>query len=260
MKRTTSLCLVLGALVAMAFVMSGAPLSAEEPKVSTFAPAADLAGEASGYIEALEEAVKDESGFDDAKAKIAKDANTLIIVALALGMHDKDNDLKNAAPAMIKAAQELVAAKDHAAAKAAVESLKAASKGKAAGADKLKWEKVASLPELMQAVPLINTKLKKGTKGSRFEKKLTESAGQSAVLAAIAQGTIANSGDTKKPDKAEEWTKFCVQMRDAAAAVNASIHAKDQKATEAGIEKMTKACDDCHAVFNEEAKATEEKE
>jgi hypothetical protein len=260
MKRTTSLCLVFGALVAVGLVMVAGRLSAEEPKVSTFAPAEDLAAEASGCIEQLEDAVKDESGFDDAKAKIAKDANTLVVIALALGMHDKDNAFKNAAPAMIKAAQELAAAKDHAAAKAAVDALKAASKSKAAGADKLKWEKVASLPELMQAVPLINTKLKKATKGSRFEKKLTESAGQSAVLAAIAQGTIANSGDTKKPDKSAEWTKFCVQMRDAAGAVNASIHAKDQKATEAGIEKMTKACDECHAVFNEEAKATGEKE
>lgn len=259
MKRTTSLCLMSGALVALGFAMLGGPLSAEEPKVSTFAPAKDLAAEATGYIEALDEAVKDESGFEDAKAKIAKDANTLVVVALALGMHDTDSDLKNAAPAMIKAAQELAAAKDHAAAKAAMDALKAAAKSKG-DASKLKWEKVASLPELMQAVPLINTKLKKATKGSRFSKKLADSAGQSAVLAAIAQGTIANSGETKKPEKAEEWAKFCVQMRDAAAAVNAGVHAKDQKATEAAIEKMTKACDDCHAVFNEGVKATEEKE
>jgi hypothetical protein len=243
--------LLLGTLVGVA-ALPAVGLAADAPKVSTFAPAEDLAGQVDEYIQGFEEAVKAEGDFADAQSKIAKDANTLVVIVLALGMHDADNPYKAAAPAMVKAAGELAAAKDHAAAKAAVEALKKAATDKAGGADKLKWEKVASLPELMKAVPLINTKLKKAVGGSRFEKKLKESAGLSATLAAIAQGSIANAGDTDKPAEVEKWGKYCEQMREAAAAVNAGIHAKDQKATEAAMEKLTKACDDCHAVFHED--------
>jgi len=106
----------------------------------------------------------------------------------------------------------------------------------------------------MKAVPLINNKLKRAVGGSRFEKKLKDSAGYSATLAAIAQGSIANSGDTMKPGEVEKWGNFCVQMREAAAAVNAGVHAKDQKATEAAMEKLNQSCDDCHAVFHPEEK------
>jgi hypothetical protein len=254
MKRTTWLCLLVGVFVGVALLSAGGVAMADAPKVSTFAPAKDLAGQVNEYLKDLEDAVKNESEFADNQGKIAKDANTLIVIVLALGMHDTDNPYKAAAPALIKATQDLAAAKDHAAAKAATEAVKKAASSKAGGADKLKWEKVASLPELMKAVPLINNKLKRSVGGSRFEKKLDESAGYSAALAAIAQGAIANSGETEKPGEVEKWGKFCVQMREAAAAVNAGIHAKDQKATEAAMEKLTQSCDDCHAVFHADVK------
>jgi len=43
-------------------------------------------------------------------------------------------------------------------------------------------------------------------------------------------------------------------MREAAAAVNASIRVKNQKAVEESMDRLQKSCDDCHAVFKEEEK------
>ena len=63
------------------------------------------------------------------------------------------------APAMIRAATKLAAAKDYAEAKAAVAAVRRAAKAKPPGPAKLKWEKVASLKQLMLAVPVINTNL-----------------------------------------------------------------------------------------------------
>jgi len=42
-------------------------------------------------------------------------------------------------------------------------------------------------------------------------------------------------------------------MRDAAAEVNANIRAGDIEATEKAMEALAQSCDDCHAVFHEEA-------
>jgi hypothetical protein len=239
-------------LVGVAVLAQAGLVSAEAPaapKVSTFAPAEDLVGQVDAYLGRLEEAVGSEADFKDAEGKIARDANTLILVSLALGLHDTDNKYKAAAPAMVKAGQQVAAAKDYAAAKAAVAELKKAAEAGAASGE-LKWEKVATLSALMKQVPMINTKLKRNMR--RFSTKAKESAGDTATLAVIAQGSMANSDETKKPGEVKEWYKYCEQMRDAAAAVNAAIHAGDQKAADKQMKAMTKSCDDCHAVFNPE--------
>ena len=64
--------------------------------------------------------------------------------------------------------------------------------------------------------------------------------------------------ETDKPDEVEKWCQFCIQMRDAAAAVNAGIRAQDQEATKAAMARLGQSCHDCHAVFHEEALETEE--
>lgn len=256
MKSLTLLAFRGAIAVGLTLLALGAAATADEAKVSSYAPAADLASQVGELIERLEKAVASEDDYNDSTARIGRDANTLSVVALALGIHDEDNPYKKAAPGMIKACQDLAAAADYAAAKSACEAVKKASTDATGDPTSLKWEKVASLPELMAAVPLINTKMKRGFRGSRFKKKAKDTAGQSAVLAAIAQGSIANSGDTEKPDEVDSWTAYCIDMRDAAAEVNAAIHAQDQDATQAAVVKLTKSCDDCHAVFHEAALGT----
>jgi hypothetical protein len=222
--------------------------------ISAFAPADDLGSQIPAYIKDLEKAVETEEAFKDSGDKIGKSANTLILVSLGLGLHDQDNKHKPNAPAVIKAAKELAAAKDLAAAQAALGAIKKAVAGEGGPVEgQLKWEKVASLPELMKQVPLVNTKLKRYTKGSRLQSKAADTQGMSAVIAVIAHGSIANAGDTEKPDAVEQWTKQCIQMRDAAAAVNQGIRAGDEAATTKAMEALAKSCDDCHVIFHKEA-------
>jgi hypothetical protein len=268
MKNRILLSLVLLSLVGLLF--SPGPAAAADakamppaPKVSTFAPAKDLAIQADQYIKSLKTSVANPQDYADDHEKIAKESNTLIIIALTLGLHDQESKYKARAGAMMKAAQAVAATKDYASAKKAVAALQdvAAGKDNADGVE-LKWEKVASLPELMKQVPLINNKLKRAIKPEKFKKKAKDSAGYSAVIAAIAQGSMANSSETKKPEEVKKWYEFAAAMRDDAGALNAAIHKGDEPAAAAVMKRLQQGCEDCHAVFhpeaNEKAKAAGE--
>ena len=220
--RLTTVCGVLGAaLIGLACIVATGPAAAAPPAppVSTFAPAADLVQQLDAYVNDLDETVASEAEYKDSEEKVVKEANTLILIALALGLHDtdnKDNKYKTAAPAIIKAAKDLAAANNYAAAKAGVAALKAAMQGQGAGGG-LKWEKVASLEQLMKQVPVINTKLK--MKLARLSaKNVKDTAGYSAVLAVIAQGSIADTSRAKSDAQVQQWQEFCVEMRDSAGA------------------------------------------
>ena len=243
---------VLALVFCIAMVAQAAP--PEAPKVSTFAPAKDLSTQLDEYVSDLQESVKSEDEYADSEGKIGKDANTVAVIALALGLSDEDSKFKKAAPALIEASQAVATAKDYAAAKKAVAELKAAmtAEGDAAGLD---WnKKVASMPELMAQVPLINTKLKRYARGSRMKKKADDLKGYTAVIAAIGQASMANAADTDKPGETEKWYAYCAQMRDAAAAVNKAVADGDADAVNEKVEALQKSCDDCHAVFHEEEK------
>ncbi|NQT11852.1 MAG: hypothetical protein HQ582_03830, partial [Planctomycetes bacterium] len=223
------------------------------PAVSTYAPAEDLASQVQAYIEDLEEAVENEEEYNDSVEKIAQKSNTLILIALGLGLNDGDDPLKVAAPAILKAAQQLALAKDFAGAKAGVDAVKAAAASTDGDPAALEWDKVASLPELMKAVPLINTRLKRYIRKGREEKAkgaAADLAGHAAVLAVIAQGSMANAGETEQPNEVEKWQAFCVQMRAAAAGVNAGIREFGQEgapaafeATQAAMQELAQSCD-----------------
>jgi len=229
-----------------------APVGGDEVKVSAFAPAEDLVNQFDAILKDLTKAVESETEFKDAESKIPKDVNTLIVVAQALGLHDQENKYQKNAPAIVKAAQALAGAKGYADAKQGVEALaKAAAEGGEGPA--LTWEKMASLEELMKAVPLINTKLKRNTTGSRFKSRAKDTAGYAAVIAAIGHASIADLSETKSPEEVEKWKKYCVEMRDAAGALNAAIRAGDEKAAADVMAKLAQSCDDCHAVFHKEA-------
>lgn len=244
----------MGTLLGVLVVSGSLALAAEmpeAPKLSTFAPAPALAKQLEGYVKGLDEAVKSETDYKDAEAKVPKDANTVLLLALALGMHDSDNAYKAAAPGLVEAAKKLMAAQKYAAAKAAVEALQAAMKSQG-DPSKLSWKdaEAASLPALMQQVPLVNGKLKRYAKQA---KKVDDARGLAAVTAVIAQGSMALADKTQKPNEAAKWFQYCAEMRDACVQVDASLQAKDAKATEAAMESLTKSCDVCHEVFNPKA-------
>lgn len=225
------------------------------PPVSKFAPADDLVDQFDYYTKRIEEALAEKSDFDDAaKSRLKKDANTLSALALSLGMHDANNRFNASAVEVLKASQSLATSANYEAAKAGLEALKKAISTTAAAKEKLKWEQVASLEELMKQVPTVNAALKRGLTPQRFKTLQKQSAGQAATLAAIAQAVMADSTAVKHPADLEKWYQDCAEMRDAAGSVNAAIHADDQAATAAAMSRLAKSCETCHAVFRKESK------
>lgn len=222
------------------------------PKPSTYAPAADLVKAVDDYISRISEALATEDDFADLKARVIKDAETVAVLALVLGLHDEKNNYQAAAPALITAARELsaAAATDYAAAKKALTALEAA-KSASGDPSTLKWQKVASLKELMEQVPLVNSRLKRNMR--RFDRQADAIAVDAAILAAIGQGSMANVDETSQPSNTEKWFAFCADMRNAAAEVNKAAKQKDAAAAEKAVAALTKSCDDCHAVFHPEA-------
>lgn len=272
-NRLCILLSVLGITIALTFVVGcpiavaqqveikDAPPPPKPPKVSSFAPAKDLADQVDKYIKDIETTLESEQEYKDSENKIGRCTNTLAVIALCLGMHDEDNKYKSRAAALIKASQALAAATDYQSARKAFEGVKAAADGKTDFQTELKWEKVASLPDLMKQVPNINTKLKLNIKGAKFKSKAKDTAGYTAVIGAIGQGSIADISKAKNAEEVKQWYEYMMMMRDAAREANAAIHAGNQPAaTEAVMKKLTKSCDDCHKVFHPEALLIEETE
>ncbi|MGQ9606456.1 MAG: hypothetical protein ACUVTW_09665 [Thermogutta sp.] len=218
------------------------------PKASTFAPAQDLVVAVDSYIERIGEALADANEFADLQSRVVKDAETVSVLALVLGLHDEDNSYKAAASELIKTSQAVAQASDYAAAKAAFEKLQAAKTAK--GGAVTGWIRVASLKALMEQVPLVNSRLKRNLR--RFDRQAEGIAVDAAVLAAIAQGSMANLDETIQPSNSEKWFAFCEQMRDAAAAVNKAARAKDEASAVTAERALAKSCDDCHAIFHPE--------
>lgn len=223
------------------------------PKVSAFAPAADLETQADKCVKKLVKVITEETEFDYIKEKVGNEANTLVVIALALGLHDEPNKYKDRAGALMQAAAALAASPDLATAKCRVAAVQEAADGKLKSGLELRWGRAASLPELMKQVPLINTKLKRYVKGSKFKSKAHLTVGYSAVIAAIAQGSMADTSEAKTPEQIKQWFNLSIAMRDSAGALNAAIHKGDEAAGAEAMKKLAQSCNDCHAVFHPEA-------
>jgi hypothetical protein len=233
--------------------VEGMPLP---PKVSSFAPAEDLAYQMDKYIGEMEKGTATESDYKELpEGKVSQTGSTMVLLAVALGASDQDNKYKANAGALLAACQKLAVAADYAATKQAVAAVVAAAKGEGKGTAEVKWARLADLKELMKQVPNVNTKLKSNL--NHLKSKAKEAAGNSATLAVIAQGAMANVADTRKPAESQKWFAFCTEMREAAAAVNASIRVKNEKAVSETMDRLQKSCDDCHAIFKEEEKKPE---
>lgn len=246
------------AILSVAIGSLGVVLAADPPappKLSTVAPAADLVAQAKLYVEGFAKGLASEQDYKDNADKIKRDAHTLTALALVLGNHDADNELKASAPAVIATSQELAKAKDFAAAKSALEKVRLAMEGKgepAADAGAPKWARVASMGQLMKQVTFVNNRLKRGMR--RFGKQNEEQARDAAVLAAIAQTVVYDTHEVKNPGDLDRWYQLCGQMRDAAGELNAKVSTADKAGAEAALLKLAQNCDDCHKVFRIEEK------
>jgi hypothetical protein len=282
MKLTKHWSWLIGVALAAAMLSAGGGAWAAgppaAPKVSTFAPAKDLVAQIDFYLGRIDEAVATEAEYKDFDTRVPKDANTLVLLTLAAGLDDQDNAYKAAAPALLKAAQELAkaaaftepppgtqtppaeVAKRYAAVKAAAAALKKAAESKDGNPAALTWTKVADLPELMKQVPLVYNRLKRNLRADRFKKRAAANAGDTTTLAVIAQGVIADTSAVKKAGEEEKWFKLCVEMRDSASALNKAIRGGNQADADKIAGTLNQNCDDCHTIFNPAAKEKMAKE
>ncbi len=233
------------------------PMTAAQPQQSHMpaaaVPADDLVSQADQYVAAIEESLASEDDYKDAKEELGRDSNTLVVIVWALDGYHQWNNYQD--QHVRKAVHELAAAKDYQATKQAVGQLKAALAPGIHADGRRGMTSSASLAQLMKEVPILNTRLKRNVQGDRLKTKAKETAGCSAVIAAIAQGSYGSSEAARTPEQVAQWRKLCEELLDAAKAVNAGIHAGDPKTTATGMTKLAQSCDDCHAVFHKEKDA-----
>ena len=252
MKQTLCLFLTVPLLCLLCLTVSaadGVPLP----------PVADLDAQVDYYIAEFDKSLEDLAASRDFAADssvLARDANALILIALALGMSEEAGKYKAAAPEIIKAAQTVAVAKDLAAAKSAVADVKAALAKKST--DKLEWKKVAQVgPTMKLAVPRINTGMTRYLRTEALLKRgIPNIAGATAALAAISQGLMPDYDETIKPDNKDEWVKFSQEFRDAALKANEAVHGFEKGNVsfddfKTALATMKESCEHCHAVFTE---------
>jgi cytochrome c556 len=242
------LVLILGS----AFV-AGAKFAAEPPpppKVSTFAPAEDLARQVDYYKKRMEDVVASEAEFDEAKqARIIKDANTMAILAQHLAMHDTDHPLKKSAGAVVQAARALTTVTDYKSASDGYKNLEKAFAGEASPVE-AKWEKVAAMGQVMKQVSVVNAALKRGLQPARLKSQAKKTTGETATLAAIANSLLFDTHEVKSEADLPSWFEYAAEFRDSAGALNAAIKTGQAAKVSPALRRMSTSCDTCHKKFH----------
>jgi hypothetical protein len=224
-----------------------------EVKVSSYAPAADLANQLTAIAARLDDLLAKPEEFDDArKSRIAKEANVAAVVALALALSDEKHPLRDSAPSALAAARAMATSEDYNKSKQSLDRLKTAIEGKSpppGATESVRGAPVAPLGLLMKEVPIINSNLKRSVQGERFKSQAKVSAAAAATLAAIAQESAGDHSAVKNPANTPKWEQFCAEMRDAAGHVNRAIHAGDSDETASAMKQLSQTCDRCHKAF-----------
>ncbi len=255
MKPTLFVVLV-GVGIGLIGLASSLPIVAAGPAAdrvtcapSHYVPAKDLVGQLHVLVDHMHSDLATEDEYESGQQqRVARDANTVAVIALVLAKHDQSSQVKKGAKGVIDAALAVAENADQfATANKALASLDEALKSETS--DDISWHSVGDIEQLMLQVPKLNSSLRRGVNGRRFAKSRDKAVGLAAALAAIAQ--VSAFDDTYCSDEADEakWVKYCVEMRDAAGGVNMAIHRGDQEGAKSMLKTMTRACDDCHAHF-----------
>ncbi|MEX2111569.1 MAG: hypothetical protein WD845_00190 [Pirellulales bacterium] len=253
MRRSSIPLLNLVIFVVSEHLVLAEPPSAEAERVAIapFVPVDDLIAQVDYFVGRMDEALASPQAFDlAAQSRVMKDANTLAALALVLSLYDEDFPRRAAMPALLRGAQQLaVSEADFEKSSQALADIKRAQAGHVDPAAGAKWEGVASLSVLMKQVPVIHSRLNRGVDRRRLARQATQSAGESATLAAIAQASMIDTSYAKTAAQADEWRRQCEAMRDAAGEVNAAVHAQDFERVSAGMKRLVQSCEACHATF-----------
>jgi len=222
-------------------------------KVSEFAPAEDLINQIKYFIDRLDQSLASKDAYDDAaQSRVAKEADTVAVLALGLSLYDGKHPLSGSTGHLLAAAEALSkAGADYAAARKALDELKAAAAGKTTGPDATTpgWEPIAPLGLLMKEVPIVQSSMKRSLQSERFKTQAKQAAATAATLAMIAQAVAADDSAFKQPEQRQKWRDECIEMRDAAGAVNRAVHAGDPEAAQKAVGRLSQSCVGCHNDF-----------
>ena len=255
----TAVVLIAATLVGNLFINASQSPAAESPKVSpkvppvsTFAPIDDLVAQVDVYVDRIAKHLSNADSYDDdAQLALEREANTLIVLTQALGLHDKEHPLKSHAGKIIHAAKNLAgASEDYGKATAALAAVDAAFKGEG-DAHPLTWKKIASLGQIMEESSVIDARLRRSIEPRRFARRASRVKGEAVTLAAIAQATLIDTHEVKNPAEVDTWYEYSKQMREASYNIYTGITTGNAKATGEAAERLTISCETCHEVFRD---------
>jgi hypothetical protein len=230
---------------------SAQPAQADAPAVSTFAAADVLVAQINELVKKTEKSVATEKSYDAATARVEKDAATLAALAVAVGLHDEDNELKSAAGALLHAARELAECDNQEDAAEALSAVKAAIASGTGDADEPSWdEPAASINSLMKQVTYLNTQLRRGVRKGKIRRSESVVA-QASVLGVIAQAVVCEGEDWASDDEQlAAWNEMAAEMRAAAVAMRDAAAAEDGAAAEEAKDRVEQSCKTCHEEFD----------
>ena len=123
-----------GAISAVALAADDAANPPEAPPVSQFAAVEPLLVQLQYHLDQISTSLESPRYTAALQSRVEKDAHSLVILLMALGMHDQDSAVKASAPRMTELAEELAASsKEQAKAKAAYDALVQAKANGATG-------------------------------------------------------------------------------------------------------------------------------
>ncbi len=238
-------------LLLMSGLLAATDGDATATKLSQFAPAPDLGFELKALVAQIHKALADPADYEDAaQGRVAKDANTIAVLAMVLAHHDQPNPYQKSAALVVQRALELAdASGNYAAAHAAMEKLDQALAASSGGP--VAWKAIGNSEQLMLQVPRLNTSLRRAINGRRFARSRDKAAALSATLAALAQVSMMDHSYCSTAADRTKWEAYCAAMRDAAAKCNQAVHANDPVAAKKMLNQMMQSCDDCHEAFRD---------
>ncbi len=241
-----------GGLFAQAPADQAAPAAVPLSKI---APVKDLMAQKDYFMGRLSDDVSDKGAYSDAmQDRLLRDASVMSVILQGFGMHDTDNPLKAAAPALRAQVAALIEKRgDFDAAKAEFDKLDEGVKNPKAGEGAVSWDQHAELGQLMKQVSTYNTRLRRGTSEAQFNDRLKDTEEASAIIALVGQSILSDTHMVENKADTAKWYEYAVKLRDLAGEINAAVAAKDQARAAAAYGKLyPDNCNACHESFRKE--------
>lgn len=233
--------------------------AAAPAKISTVAPAADIAAQVDASVKALEEYLATSESYTQNKMKKVpvEGAVIAVLAAAVVDSDEKDKVSWNAAAADVREAGKMVAAsKSYDDAKKGLAAIKEAVGGKAAGAKpEQEWNKLCRLGTVMDTINMRAPKMRAGARKKQLtDAEAAEYSGAATVMAVFALAVHDDTHEvkSKKKEDIDEWQKFAKEFQSQMTAAAAAFKAKDPTKAGDAWKKGNTACNDCHAKFREE--------